>query len=117
MPTCSTIAWCMYRVQGGSSPVTSPRPSSSGPAGRQAATSRSTSVRSSSSRPPTGAKARPAAAAAGGAAASASAGSGAVEDEAALSGGLLSAHDAKDRLTELFGEALTAALGDTVWKV
>lgn len=103
-------------MQGGPSPVTSPRTSNSGPAARPAA-ARSSSVRSSSSRPPTGAKSQAAAASGGAAAGSSGAADSAVEDEAALSGGLMNIHEAKAKLAELFGEELTAALGDAQWKV
>lgn len=108
-------------LQGGPSPLTSPRGSSSGPSARPAAAaaSRSTAVRGSAAgKPPAGAgRASMPAAAGGGGAAAAGGGGDAVVDESALSGGLLNEHEAKSRLGELLGEELVAALADAQWKV
>jgi hypothetical protein len=108
-------------LQGGPSPQTSPCGSNSGPTARPAA-GRSTAVRSSAAgKPPAGAgkASKPAAAgsAGGGGGGAAAAGDDGAVDESALSGGLLNAHEAKSRLSELLGEEMITALADAQWKV
>ncbi|KAF6262791.1 armadillo-type protein [Scenedesmus sp. NREL 46B-D3] len=107
-------------ASGGPSPLTSPRGSTTGHSARPAATagSRSTAVRGSGTgKPPAGAgrASKPAAAASAGA--GGGAGDDGVVDESALSGGLLNAHEAKTRLSELLGEEMVAALADPLWKI
>jgi hypothetical protein len=118
--TLTLLLLLVWLSQGGPSPQTSPRGSNSGPAARPAA-GRSTAVHSSAAgKPPAGAgrASKPAAAAsAGGGGSATAAGDDGAVDESALSGGLLNAHEAKSRLSELLGEEMVTALGDAQWKV